>query len=516
MHISSLPSEFGIGTFGKSAYRFAELLKEAGQTWWQILPLCPTSVGDSPYQSFGSFAGNPYFIDFELLAEEGWIDNSDFSDVFFGSSPDKVDYEAVYLSRNRVFFRLYENFLKKPPADFASFCEKNAFWLDDYALFMAVKETCGGIPFNLWDEDIRKREPKAISMWRVKCSEKIRYHKMLQYFFFKQWKELKVYANAAGIKIIGDLPIYVSADSADVWSEPEQFGLKEDLTPKEVAGCPPDAFSENGQLWGNPVYNWSYMKKKGYYWWIKRLKHNLKLFDAVRIDHFRGFDSYYCIPADSKNAKSGVWRKGPGYAFIKAVKKAIPSADIIAEDLGFLTDSVKNLLQKSGFPGMKVLQFAFDSRERSNYLPHFYEHNSVVYTGTHDNDTLVGWIASMSPEDKKFCMDYLGTLNVSEIPERMIALAEGSVSDICILPMQDILRLPASARMNTPSTVGDNWKWRITEEQMTSGFQNNLGKITFIYGRENPISKVKNRGRGVDNSVETVNNCSGKGGQPYE
>ena len=483
MHIASLPSENGIGTLGSKAYEFVDFLAQTGQTYWQILPICPTSYGDSPYQSFSTFAGNPYFIDLDVLCYEGFLCWEDYKYYEWSQSPDKIDYAAVYYYRNKVFESLYKNFCKKVPQDFEKFVKENAYWLDDYALFMAVKDSFSGVQYTLWDEGIRKRDKKAVKEYTEKCKDKINYYKMLQYFFFKQWYKLKKYANQKGIKIIGDLPIYVAGDSADVWSNPKCFKLDQNLNPIEVAGCPPDAFSDDGQLWGNPVYDWKYMKSTDYDWWIKRLQASFKIYDIVRIDHFRAFEAFYCIPYGSKNAKNGKWRKGPDVTFWNFVKKKLGDVPVIAEDLGFLTEKVYKMLEKSGFPGMKVLQFAFDSREENNYLPHNYTKNSVVYTGTHDNDTINGWLNSVDKEDLKFARKYLHTQKENIREEIMIA-AMSSVSNTCILTMQDLLGLGSEGRMNTPSTLGGNWQWRVKDGYLTEKIKQQLFELTKIYARE--------------------------------
>ena len=366
MHISSLPGNTGIGTLGKPAYDFVDFLKKSSQTYWQILPICPTSYGDSPYQSFSTFAGNPYFIDFELLVGQDFLQKKDYENIIWGSDETQVDYGLLYEQRHKIFSIIQKNFEKNTPADFESFCKENAFWLDNYSLFMAIKDAHNGVSFLEWEKEIINREEQSLKKWTEKCSDRINYYKILQYLFFAQWNNLKKYANDNGIKIIGDIPIYVAADSADVWSNPEQFMLDENHVPIEVAGCPPDGFSADGQLWGNPVYNWDYMKKDNYSWWKKRLEMSLKNYDVLRIDHFRGFDSYYCIPFGDTTAKNGVWKKGPGTALFEEIKKCYGELPIIAEDLGFLTDSVRQMLKDVGYPGMKVLQFAFDSRENSD------------------------------------------------------------------------------------------------------------------------------------------------------
>lgn len=482
MHISSLPGSTGIGTMGKVAYDFVDFLKKSKQTYWQILPIGPTSYGDSPYQSFSTFAGNPYFIDLETLAGEGLILKSDYESINWGTNECSVDYSLLYEERNRLFKKVQENFQKNIPYDYADFCEKNSFWLEDYSLFMAVKDSHNGNSLDTWETDIRTRKPEALEEWYVKCKNRVDYYKMLQFLFFKQWYALKKYANDSGISIIGDIPIYVAADSADVWSNPEQFVLDQNYKPVEVAGCPPDGFSADGQLWGNPVYNWDFMKKEGYSWWKKRLEMSLKNYDVLRIDHFRGFDSYYCIPFGSVNAQKGQWRQGPGTDLFDVIKETYGELPIIAEDLGFLTDSVRQLLKDVGYPGMKVLQFAFDSRESSGYLPLSYTRNSVVYTGTHDNNTIKGWISECKKEDLEFALEYLRT-DLDRLPVELMLSAMESVSNTCILCMQDLIGLNGFARMNKPSTVGTNWKWRAARNQITEDIAEFLKSYTEIYKR---------------------------------
>ncbi len=484
MHIASLPSENGIGTLGRKAYEFVDFLKETGQTYWQILPVCPTGYGDSPYQSFSTFAGNPYFIDLDVLCFDGYLCWDDYKYLDWGKDAECIDYTLLEKNRKKVFETLYKNFKNKIPDDYEAFCKQNEFWLNDYALFMALKEHFGGADYTGWDEDIRTRTAEAIQKYTEKCRDSIGYYKMLQYFFFRQWDYLKDYANKNGIKIIGDLPIYVSGDGADVWSNPKCFKLDDNFKPIEVAGCPPDAFSSDGQLWGNPVYDWKYMKTTEYDWWIKRLKASFRIYDIVRIDHFRAFEAFYCIPYGAKNAKKGKWRKGPDIAFWNFVKKTLGDVPVIAEDLGFLTEKVHKLLRKSGFPGMKVLQFAFDSREENDYLPHNYNNNSVVYTGTHDNDTINGWVNAICSEDLEFAKNYLDCKR-DDIREKLMRCAMSSVSDTCILTMQDLLGLGSEARMNTPSTVGGNWRWRASEDYIKPQIKQKLYEITKIYAREN-------------------------------
>ena len=491
LHISSLPSKGGIGTLGKYAYDFVDWLATCGQTYWQILPVCPTGYGDSPYQSFSTFAGNPYFIDLEMLEQEGLLCASDWKDSFWGDNITQVDYGAVYTGRQQVFDALQQHFQENIPADFAEFCAQNSCWLDDYALFMAIKDAHGGASFSTWEEDIRVRRPEALEQWRQKVAPRVMRHKMLQYLFFKQWTALKAYANEKGIRIIGDVPIYVAADSADVWSSPEQFALDEQSLPVEVAGCPPDAFSRTGQLWGNPVYNWERMKDSGYSWWKARLAHSLKVYDAVRIDHFRGFDSYYSIPYGEATAQRGVWKPGPGMDLFRALKEQLGQLPVIAEDLGVLTDSVRQLLADTGFPGMKVLQFAF-GEEDSEYLLHNYDKNCVAYTGTHDNSTLLGWtMESASPAEVARARRYLRVRNGANsnhlLAHEMQIAVMSSVANTCILTMQDLLTLEEWARMNTPATSSGNWCWRLTVPEMSSQRATDfLLRWTKHYSRLNP------------------------------
>ena len=460
--IFSLPGGAGMGSMGRQAYQFIDFLKAAGQTYWQVLPLCPTGFGDSPYQSPSTFAGNPYFIDLEQLCEQGFLAAEDYSALPWGADPAQIDYGLLYTGRRQVFERLLRRFTAAIPGDFASFCAESAPWLEDYALFMAIKDALGGIPLSQWPSALRRREAAALSEWAERRGDGVLYHKMLQYFFYKQWFALKKYANSQGIQIIGDLPIYVSADSADVWAAPQQFHLNEDLCPIEVAGCPPDAFTADGQLWGNPIYDWEYLRQTDFEWWKRRMDLSLRTYDIFRIDHFRGFDSYYCIPYGAENAKNGVWRKGPGMELFQSLQNALGDLPIIAEDLGFLTESVRALLAESGFPGMKILQFAFSGEGGNEYLPHRYRPNSVCYTGTHDNDTLRGWLAHATPRERQRALTYLQAERTEDLPRRMVLAALASVSDTCILPLQDLLGLGSEARINIPSTLGQNWQWRAT------------------------------------------------------
>ncbi len=483
MHISSLPSPYGIGTMGKEARKFADFLKKAGQKYWQILPICPTSYGDSPYQSFSSFAGNPYFIDLGYLCKDKLLTKKECESFPWGKNPHSVDYGILYRSRYQLLKKAYARFLKNEPEDFARFCREEADWLEEYALFMALKDANDGMAWSAWEKDLKTRQPEAIAAAREEYAKDINFYRMLQYLFFKQWRELKAYINSLGIEVIGDVPIYVAGDSADVWANPEQFYLDENLDPIDVAGCPPDAFSEEGQLWGNPLFRWDVMKKDNYRWWTKRVAAMSELYDIVRIDHFRGFDSYYAIPAGDDNAKNGEWRKGPGMDLFRTLERKLGKLNIIVEDLGFLTPSVLKLVKDSGFPGMKVIQFAFDSREGSDYLPHNYPTHCVVYTGTHDNDTIQGWMESAPKKSVRFAKEYLNLTKEEGYHWGMMRGAWASVGDLAIVPMQDVIGLGGEARMNTPSTLGGNWEWRALPDQITSKLAKRLLKYMKMYGR---------------------------------
>lgn len=483
MPISSLPSPYGIGTMGKAAKKFIDFLEKAGQKYWQILPICQTSYGDSPYQSFSSFAGNPYFIDLEYLCQDKLLTKKECNSFDWGGSERYVDYGTMYVSRYALLKKAYARFMEQIPEDFEEFCEKESEWLDEYALFMAIKDANGGASWLTWDDEIKRRHARALTKARKEYADAIGFYKMLQYLFFKQWRQLKAYANEKGIEVIGDVPIYVALDSADVWANPKQFYLDNDLNPIEVAGCPPDAFSADGQLWGNPLFRWDAMKRDGYTWWTKRVKAVADLYDIVRIDHFRGFDSFYAIPYGDTTAKNGSWKQGPGYGLFETLEKNLGKLPIIAEDLGFLTPSVHKLLADCGFPGMKVIQFAFDSREDSDYLPHNYPTNCVVYTGTHDNDTCMGWMKTAPKESVKFAKDYLKLTKEEGYNWGLMRGAWSSVADMAIVPMQDIIGLGSEARINTPSTLGDNWKWRATADQFSASLASRVRKNMQMYGR---------------------------------
>lgn len=483
--IASLPSKYGIGSFSKSAYEFIDCLTKAGQKYWQILPVGPTGYGDSPYQSFSTFAGNPYFIDPDTLIEEGLLTAEEAVGYDFGDNPRYIDYEKIYLSRFRMLHLAYERSSCSTDPRFTAFRKENEFWLEDYALYMAVKHSFDNLSWSEWSEDIKLRKKEILAEYKKLLEDDIEFYVYIQYLFMKQWLKLKQYANDNGIKIIGDLPIYVAFDSADTWSKPELFQLDEKQNPIAVAGCPPDAFSATGQLWGNPLYRWEQHKASGYEWWISRIAYSFRLYDVVRIDHFKGFDEYYSIPYGDTTAEFGHWEKGPGLELFRTISKKLGNVDIIAEDLGYITDSVRRLLKDTGYPGMKVLEFAFDSREDSDYLPHNYDKNCIVYTGTHDNDTILGWLNSISKEDRAMAYAYLNRnlKNARDLHWEFIRLAQQSVAKLCIIPIQDCLGLGSEARINTPSTLGLNWKWRLLEGEIKDEMLLKLKSLTNLYGR---------------------------------
>lgn len=485
MPISSLPSEYGIGCFSKSAYEFVDWLKDAGQSYWQILPLGPTSYGDSPYQSFSTFAGNPYFISLDELIEEKVLTREECDKVNWGRTKNKVDYEKIYKGRYPLLRKAYERSNISENPDYQKFVAENNWWLADYALFMAVKTRFDDVEWTKWAEDIRLRWNNAMDYYREELYYDIEFQQYMQFKFHEQWMKLKNYANSKGIKIIGDIPIYVAMDSADAWAHPELFQLDSENVPVAVAGCPPDGFSATGQLWGNPLYRWEYHRSTGYEWWISRLRYVFNMYDVVRIDHFRGFDEYFSIPYEAENAIGGHWEKGPGIELFRKVEQALGWKPVIAEDLGYVTDSVRDMVRDSGFPGMKVLEFAFDSREPSNYLPHNYDKNCVVYTGTHDNETLAGWYRELKKEDKKFALRYMGRkkLSVNEAVWEIIRLAQSSVADTCIIPIQDYLCLGNEARINHPSILGGNWIWRLHRDEISKKLVKKIRRMTELYCR---------------------------------
>ena len=489
MPITSLPSPYGIGTIGKEARKFADFLKASGQSIWQILPCGPTSYGDSPYQSFSTYAGNPYMIDLDTLVAEGLLTKKEINKHYWCGDDHEIDYGAIYYSRFDVLRIAYEKYIKGDDTKaFASFKRKNAWWLKDYALYMAVKLSFDNKAWPEWDdESIKLREEAAIRKYTRKYKDDIDFWKWLQFEFYKQWESFRAYVNGKGIKILGDMPIYVAMDSADTWANPEVFWLDEERQPVCVAGCPPDYFSETGQLWGNPLYDWDYLEETGYDWWMKRIAAADKLFDITRIDHFRAFDTYYAIPFGAENAIEGEWIDGPGIDFFNVMREKLGEIEIVAEDLGELFDSVKELLEESGYPGMKVLEFAFADDDENDFLPHNYTENCVVYTGTHDNDTVMGWYEKAEGWEKEHCdqymKDFVGMEPGDEVNWKFIEAAYKSVANYAIVQMQDILGLGSEARINIPSTLGGNWAWRIDKNALNKELSARLKELAIKYQR---------------------------------
>ena len=472
MPVFSLPGPFGIGTLGKEAFAFVDFLADAKQTYWQILPIGPTGYGDSPYQSFSAFAGNPYFIDYRLLADVGLLT----ADEVPAARPvGPIDYGALYNERPVILKKAADRLLAAPSPSYEAFCEAQSFWLEDYALFMAVKAEQGQAGLADWPDDLRCRKPEAIAAAKQRLAGAVDYYKAVQFFFYTQWNALKAYANGKGVRLVGDIPIYVSPDSSDLWTHPELFQTDGEMHLTQVAGCPPDAFAADGQLWGNPLYDWPTHKATGFAWWKQRMKHATSIYDVVRIDHFRGFDEYFSIPYGSETAAPGHWEKGPGIELFRAVEQALGKRNIIAEDLGYMSDTVRQLVRDSGFPGMKVLQFAFSGGD-SEYLPHNHVKNSVVYPGTHDNTTLTDWWENgASEKEKAAAAAYLHLTGVKPTAKELAAIrtddvriallraALGSVADRAIIPMYDWLGLGAEAHLNTPGKLGGNWAWRAAD-----------------------------------------------------
>lgn len=502
MSITSLPSPYGIGTIGDAAYKFADFLKKAGQKYWQILPIGPTSYGDSPYQSFSTFAGNPYMIDLDYLKKDKLLKKGEYENLDWGSNDGYVDYEKIYNNRFKVLriaFARFKDLPKAKKAEFESFLEENSNWIENYALYMSVKSSFNMKSWLEWDdEDIKLRKPEAVEKYKKEFADDMLFWQFVQYKFFEQWKNFKSYVNSLGIKIIGDIPIYVAADSADMWANPQVFLIDEKNNPKFVAGCPPDYFSKTGQLWGNPIYDWDYLKSTDYKWWFERIKNVSALFDVTRIDHFRAFDSYYTIPYGAENAINGSWREGPGIQFFDKMREQLGEIDIIAEDLGLLTPGVKQLLKDSGYPGMKILEFAFDSGEANDYLPHNYTKNCVVYTGTHDNDTLMGWYDKATDEDKKHIIKYCKLNEQEGYNWGVIRTAYSSISNCAIIQMQDFLGLGSEARMNIPSTTGGNWTWRLDSKALTDKLAQRIYDMTMAYDRMGEENMKKNNSNLID------------------
>lgn len=484
--ISSLPSPHGIGTLGEAAYEFVDFLADAKQSWWQILPVGPTSYGDSPYQSPSAFAGNPYFVDLDLLVADGLLEKDEVEGISWGEDPTRVDYALLYEMRPKLLRKAAKRGLSRDAAEVKEFHEANSTWLEDYALFMSIKEHFGMVAWNEWpDEDARLRKPEALKRYASELKDDIDYYIYVQYLFFKQWEALRTYAHAKGVKILGDMPIYVAMDSADVWANPQCFQLDEKNVPYEVAGVPPDYFSADGQLWGNPLYDYDAMEKDGFAWWIQRIAGAGRLYDALRIDHFRGFESYWAVPYGEKTARNGHWVKGPGMKLVGLLKEQFPDITFIAEDLGYPTPEVRQLLLDSGFPGMKVLEFAFDSRDGgSDYMPHCHIWNCVCYTGTHDNPPLIAWKHEAAPEDVAMACDYLGIKSDEDFVWGFIRGGMSSIANLFVAQMQDYLELGSESRMNIPGVLGGNWQWRLLPGQASPELVQRLAAMTHLYGRD--------------------------------
>ena len=483
MHISSLPSEYGIGKIGKHAFAFVDFLKSCGVSCWQILPLSPTGYGDSPYQSFSVNAGNPYFIDFEILEGDGLLEHHEFASLDWETEYGKVDYSLIYDKCFDVLRLAYSRFKASKFPAYRKFCDENSDWLEEYGLFMALKSQNGGKPWTEWENDISMHKPKAVAEAKKLLKKEIGFHKFVQFNFYRQWNELKKYANDNGIEIIGDIPIYCALDSVEAWSDHKLFLFDRKRRPVSVAGCPPDEFSPTGQLWGNPLYDWEYHKKTGFKWWISRIENAAKLYDIVRIDHFRGFESFYTIPFGSKDAVVGEWKKGPGYELFRLAEEKLGRLNIIAEDLGFITPEVRELLDQCGYPGMKVLQFGFDNCE-NEHLPHnFTTTNCYAYTGTHDNETLVGMVENMPRKNLKFAKKYLNVKKKQDIPMAIVRAAWASVAQVAAAQIQDFLGSGKDCRMNTPSVLGGNWQFRISESDLTPELAKKIRKLNMLYNR---------------------------------
>ena len=493
LSITSLPSKYGIGCFDQAAYDFVDWLEKAGQKYWQILPLGSTSHSgayDSPYQAYSAFAGSPYFISLDALVEEGVLTAEECAEAEFGDNEEKIDYDLLYKNRLPLLHKAYERSNISQNKDFVKFTQDNFWWLDDYALFMAVREFFDGKGWTQWPEDIRMHYGFALDYYREKLYFEVEFQKYMQFKFYEQWSALKKYANDKHIEIVGDIPIYVSPDGSDVWASPELFQLNENNEMVNIAGCPPDSFSADGQVWGNPLYNWDYHKQTNYHWWVTRLWYSFKLYDVVRIDHFRGFDQYFSIPASSGKALDGHWEDGPGMDLFNTLARELGERKFIAEDLGLMTEGVRQLVKDSGFPNMKVLQFAFDSADiggSNEYLPHNYINNCVVYTGTHDNETIYGWFAGLDEKEQAHIRAYLDdqTTPAEKIHEKMIRLGMMCAADVCIVPIQDWLGLDNSARMNTPGTVENNWTWRMKKDLIPETLGDEILALTKRFGRAN-------------------------------
>lgn len=479
LHISSLPGKYGIGSYGKEAYRFVDFLETTGTTYWQILPLGPTSYGDSPYQTFSAFANNPYFIDLDMLIEEGLLKQEEIKATFH--SPRYVEYADLYQERFDVLKHAFHRF-NRHDYSYQHFVFEQRNWLADYALFMALKVYHQGSAWSSWAHDLRLRTPETIAYYQDLLKEDIEFYQFLQFKAYQQWFALKNYANLKGIKFIGDMPIYISYDSADVWANPRYFDLNEERIPNHVAGVPPDNFSDDGQLWGNPLYNWELLEHESFDWWVDRVHSATQLFDMIRIDHFIGFQNYFSIVYGEETAKHGEWKKGPGIQLFNVIKRRLGEVNIIAEDLGVITPEVRKLLSETGFPGMKLLQFAFDSREESDYIPHLYHKNLIAYTGTHDNETTAQWFDKLPKADLAYCLDYINH-GAGSKTDSLIKSTLACIADTAVIPMQDWLNLGADARMNIPSTTGNNWRWRMLDTEINEKLEQKVKSFTHLYGR---------------------------------
>ena len=484
MPISALPSNYGIGTLGEESYRFADFLKRIGIKYWQVLPIGPTSFGDSPYQSFSAFAGNPYFIDLDYLVQEKLLDKNEIESLQWQQTEDCVDYATIYQNRFVILKKAFQRSKHTELSEFKEFCESNTFWLKDYSLYMAVKEHFNNREWLLWDEGIKLRDPQEIERYSKELDEEIKFWEFCQFKFSQQWNKLKNYVNKLGIQMIGDIPLYVSSDSSDVWVHGDLLELYERKNPINEAGVPPDAFSADGQRWGNPLYRWDVMEQQDFSWWRQRMKASADLYDIIRIDHFIGVVNFYSIPASSQSAVVGEWRIGPGEKLVRIIKESIGNAKIIAEDLGVVTQKVRDLIQQSGFPGMKILEFGLDGPGNHEYLPHNYKTtNLVAYTGTHDNETLMGYLGGKTDKELEFALQYFDVESKEDLPYAIIRALYASIADIVIVQMQDLLKLDNKARMNFPSTIGGNWQWRVTKEQYKELSEELLYQYSYLFAR---------------------------------
>ena len=483
--VFSLPSPHGIGTLGKEAHSFIDFLKKAGQTYWQMLPLVPTGCGDSPYSGFSTYAGNPYMIDLDLLVEEGLLARDEVEAVSWGSDPAHIDYETFHKCHHAVLETAFSRITDVHRDEIVKFCAKEGAWVGSYALYMALKKHFGEMSWTEWpDEEIRMHRGGAVGKYREMLRETVAYYEFEQYIFYKQWDAVRAHAKEAGIKLIGDVPIYVSLDSVDVWAEPHFFQLDEKNVPKQVAGVPPDYFSEEGQLWGNPLYDWSVMQSDGYGWWIRRIEHAAKMFDVIRIDHFRALSSYWAVPYGAATAKEGHWEKGPGEAFVNVITSWFYNTQFIAEDLGILTQDVYDLMNATKLPGMKILEFAFDPEYPSAYLPHYLERNCVCYTGTHDNATLDEWVEDGDPKETAHAREYFSVTEDGDLSEAVLRGGLATVADVFIAQMQDYLGLGGEARINVPGVALGNWTWRLSDGMLTDGLAEKMCRMAKLYGRK--------------------------------